>query len=265
MTRLPACALLLAIAGTSAAKEKLTEGERIELIRGLSFEYATVKDFLPRSKKPLEFEADGTWDKNRWAAIGREMGPAARVGDLVQITKVTLENDRVVIEINNGLKSGKHWYDHVEIGVGSQTSPVHNGVNEPGAGNLGTNLVVLYHKPLESLQSSDIKDLLKPVLDFEKKTATKLYSDTLTPEVKKAIAEKRAEAGMDRDEVLLALGRPTRKIREQKDGDEIEDWIYGTPPGRIVLVTFNGHKVLKIKETYAGLGAEAAKPIPVPH
>ncbi len=261
--RLIPCALLFAMAWSAPAKEKLTEGERIELIRGLSFEYATVKDFLPRSKKPLEFNADGTWDKNHWAAAGREMGPAARVGDLVQITKVLLENDRIVFEINGGLKSGKHWYDHVEVGMGQGTSPVHNTANEPSQ-NMGTNLVVLFHKPLESLQSSEVKDLLRPVLDFDKKTATKLYSESLPPEVKKAIAEKRAEQGMDRDQVLLALGRPNRKLREQKDGDEIEDWIYGTPPGRILFVTFNGNKVMKVKETYAGLGAEAAKPIEVP-
>ena len=264
MTRLPACALLLAIVWSAAAKEKLTEGERIELIRGLSFEYATVKDFLPRSKKPLEFNADGTWDKTKWASIGREMGPAARVGDLVQITKILIETDRIVFEINNGLKSGKHWYDHIEVGMGQGTSPVHNGANESVAGNMGTNLVLLYHQPIESVQSSDIKNLLKPLLDFDRKTATKLYSESLPPEVKKAISEKRAEQGMDREQVLLALGRPNRKLREQKDGDEIEDWIYGTPPGRIVFVTFNGNKVLKVRETYAGLGAEAAKPIAVP-
>lgn len=69
---------------------------------------------------------------------------------------------------------------------------------------------------------------------------------------------------MDRDQVLLALGRPDHKSRETKDGDELEDWIYGHPPGKMVFVTFNGNKVIKVKETYAGLGAEAAAPLDVP-
>ena len=34
------------------------------------------------------------------------------------------------------------------------------------------------------------------------------------------------------------------------------------PPGRITFVTFNGSKVIKVKESYAGLGAEAAAPLP---
>ena len=77
-----------------------------------------------------------------------------------------------------------------------------------------------------------------------------------------AIKEKRAVEGMDRDQILLALGKPVTKSRETKDGLEIEDWIYGKPPGRITFVTFNGNKVIKVKESYAGLGAEAAAPLP---
>jgi hypothetical protein len=29
-------------------------------------EYATVKAFLPRSKKPLPFESSGSYDKKAW-------------------------------------------------------------------------------------------------------------------------------------------------------------------------------------------------------
>ena len=68
---------------------------------------------------------------------------------------------------------------------------------------------------------------------------------------------------MDRDQVILALGKPRTKMRETKDGLELEDWVYGNPPGKIVFVTFNGSKVLKVKETYAGLGGQVAPPLPV--
>jgi hypothetical protein len=37
---------------------------------------------------------------------------------------------------------------------------------------------------------------------------------------------------------------------------DLEDWVYGTPPGKIVFVTFNGEKVVKVKEDYAGLGTD---------
>ena len=117
---------------------------------------------------------------------------------------------------------------------------------------------------MENLTSEEVKKILAPVLDFDKRSATKLYSETLPPEVQKAIAEKRALEGMNRDEVLLALGHPDHKYRETKDGVDLEDWIFGTPPGKITFVTFNGSKVVKVKEQYAGLGIETASQQAIP-
>ncbi len=98
-------AAFIAVASLKGDQKKLTMDQRVELLRGLNSEYATVKAPLPRSKKPLEFNSDGTWDKEQWLAVGKQMGPAARIGDLVQITHVSIENDRILFEINNGLKN----------------------------------------------------------------------------------------------------------------------------------------------------------------
>jgi hypothetical protein len=256
-----ALALSLALPVSLRGADKLTFDERVELVRGLMAEYATVKQFLPRSKKPLEYESTGAYDKKKWEDMGKEMGPAARTGDLVQITKVAIEDDKILLEINGGLKSGKHWYDRVQIGMGNRTSPVSNGDINPTA---GTNIEILFHKTLASLKSADVKKILLPIFDFEKHSATEVYADTLPPPIKKAIADKRVLEGMDREQVLLAVGHPAHKSRETKDGLEIEDWVYGTPPGKITFVTFNGNNVIKVKEAYAGLGTEAAGPEPTP-
>lgn len=251
-------AVLFASAPAWAA-DKLTFDERVEVVRGLMSEYATVKAPLPRSKKPLPFESNGTYDKKHWDEVGKELGPAARIGDLVQLTKVTLESDKILLEINGGLKGGRKWYDRVEVGMGNRTSPV----GGSGAPTTGTIIALMFHKPVPALKAAEIKKMLAPVLDFEKRTATELYAESLPPEVQKAIKEKRASEGMNREQVVLALGRPVRKSRETKDGVELEDWIYGQAPGRILFVTFEGSKVVKVKESYAGLGAEAAAPLPV--
>src|SRR5690242_12062891 len=113
MRPLLAAGLIIGFIGWScllSAGDKLTPDERVELVRGLMAEYATVKGFLPRSKKPLPFDDKGTWDKKKWEEMGKQFGPAARVGDQVQITKVDLESDRILLEINNGLRSGPKWY-----------------------------------------------------------------------------------------------------------------------------------------------------------
>jgi hypothetical protein len=249
------------IVSPAFAAGKLTFDDQVELIRGLTAEHAKVKTYLPRSKKPLDYDFKGTWDKQAWLSAGEKLGPAARVGDDVQITKVTLENDKIILEINGGIKSGGHWYDHVQVGMGGNTNPVSSGGGTPST---GTYIAILFHKPLEPIKSSEIKKMLSPIFDFDKRSATEVYADTLPPEIKAAIAAKRAEPGMDRDQVVMALGRPVRKMRETVDDVEAEDWIFGTPPGKITFVTFNGNKCVKVKETYAGLGAEAAAPLEVP-
>lgn len=243
------------------AADTLTMQDRIELMRGLVAEYATVKQFLPRSKKALPFESTGSFDKKAWEAASREYGPAGRVGDLVQITKVGIEADKLVLQINGGFKGGRKWYDGAQIGGGiGGGGPMHplgrGDSNAPG----GTTIEILFHQPLEPMKAAEVKKMLAPVLDFERHTATELYAESLPPAMKKAISEKKVIEGMDRDQVLLALGHPAHKSREVKDGLELEDWVFGRPPGKITFVTFNGSKVIRVKEEYAGLGTEVADP-----
>ncbi len=253
----PLALAIVSLAPFAAGAEKLTDQQRIELIRGLTAEYATVKAQLPRSKKDLKFDSTGEYDKKEWEAAWREFGPAARVGDLVQVTRIDIEGDKIVLAINGGFNSGKpKWWQRIEVGMGSsgRTAPIgQQQTNAPG----GTSIALLFHGPVPPLKAEHVKKMLAPVLDFEKRTVTETFMESLPPEFQQAVKEKRAVEGMNRDQVIFSLGKPVRKVRETKDGIELEDWIYGNPPGRIVFVTFNGDKVVKVKEDYAGLGAEA--------
>ncbi len=251
-------AALAIIPPLAAAETKLTFEERVEIMRGLTAEYATAKVALPRSKKALDVETGGAYDKKRWEAAGREFGPAARAGDLVQISKVTIESDKLILDINGGFRGGRKWYERIEVGMGSRTTPISSGTAAPG----GTTIALRFPKGVPALAASEFKKILAPVLDFEKHSATEQYMETLPPEIQVAIKEKRAAEGMDREQVLLALGRPRNKVRETRDGVDTEDWIYGQPPGKITFVTFAGGKVIKVKDTYAGLGGSVAEPLP---
>ncbi len=257
MRTLATVALLSFLPGLAPAAEKLTMEDKIELTRGLMAEYAKVKVLLPRSKKPLEFESSGTYDKKKWDEAAKVGGPAARAGDLVQITKIVLDDDKIVLEINHGIKGNHHWYENVQIGNGVGMRPVAQGDSNSIS---GTTIAILFHKPLEPIKAAEVKKMLAPVLDFEKRSATELYSDTLPPEVKQAIHDKRVMVGMDRDQVVMAMGRPQHRERNTNDGVETEDWVFGTPPGKITFVTFEGSKVIKVKDAYAGLGTEVSDP-----
>jgi hypothetical protein len=79
--------------------------------------------------------------------------------------------------------------------------------------------------------------------------------------VQQAIKEKRVREGMNHEQVILAMGRPQHKSREtDKEGLEVEDWVFGMAPGKITFVTFNGDKVIRVKESYAGLGTQVKDP-----
>src|SRR4051812_31523522 len=148
-----AIAAVVSLSPPPAAAEKLTFEDRVELTRGLMAEYGTVKVLLPRSKKALEFDgATNTFDKKEWAAIAKESGPAARTGDSVQVTKVELENDRIVLEINGGFRGGRKWYSGVQVSAnGNAPTPIsRNDSNAPG----GTSIAILFHKPLEPMKAA---------------------------------------------------------------------------------------------------------------
>ena len=248
-------ALLAATA--QADRNKLTDDQKIGLIRGLTAEFATVKALLPRSKKPLAVKPDGSFDKKVWAAAGKESGEVARVGDLVQVTKVDIGDDAITLEINGGFKAKRKWYEGIQVGVGNTTQPVSRGATNPA---FGTVVRVEYEKsiPVET-DAAAVKKLLAPVLDFEKRSATEQFVETLPPEIQEAVKAKKVIVGMDRDQVILAVGRPAHKSRENKDGLETEDWVYGVPPGKVMFVTFANGKVTVVKETYAGLGGTVAE------
>jgi len=245
--------LVTAAAALRGDSKKQAEDQRLELLRGLTAEYATARAYLPRSRTPLIVEAsDGYFNQKGWQAIGAEMGPAARSGDLIQITKVTIDKDAIVLEINNGIKGQKgHWYDHVDNGgITDTVTPA------PG----GTTLAVHFSGGIDGVTSNDVKKALGGVLNFNQRTVTGEFTDNLPPEMKQAIVDKKAIVGMTREELLLAMGPPGRKSRENVDGVDLEDWMYGTPPGRVTFVTLKGSKVIKVKDSYANPGGSVAAP-----
>lgn len=237
--------------------KKLTPEDRLEIVRGLTAETGTAKVSIPRSKKAIPYMSKGTWDKDKWAEAGRENGPAARPGDQVQITRVEIHDESIDLELNGGFRTGPKWHERIQIGTGSRTSPVSQG----SAATAGTIVSLKFDGPVPPLETKEYKKLLAPIIDFDKRSVTENYLDSLPAPIQAAIKEHRAVEGMDKDQVLLAVGKPRHKQREMKEGVEFEDWIYGQPPGKITFVTFNGNKVVKVKDAYAGLGGSTAEPL----
>lgn len=254
-----AAAALVASSGLWADTKKLTNEQKIELVRGLSSEFAVAKIVLPRSSKPLPMTEDGARDEKKWAEANYKEGPAARPGDMVQITKVSVDSDKITIQLNDGSKKGS-FLDRIQIGMGPATTPVTQPKTNAQA---GTTIQIKFRESIGGIDAAGVKRILSGVLDFEKRSATEIYLETLPEPIQAAIKEKRAVEGMDMDMVVLALGTPRDKVRETKGEVEYTTWIYGTNPGVITFVEFAGSKVVSVKEMYAGIGGSFAR-IPSP-
>jgi len=248
--------------GSQALPAKMTELEKQTIIRDLMAEFGTAKLLIPRSKKPLGLNPDGTFDRREWGAALQEFGPAARLGDMVQITKVTLKDDELVLELNYGISGGRKWWHRIQVSGSTRTGTTlgqNAATHAPG----GTEIALVFEDGLPAKTAEEFLEFLKPILDFEQRSATELYVEKLEPKYREAIADGEVIEGMDRDMVLLAKKKPDNKYRERKDGVETEDWIYGKPPGDIIFVTFEDGQVTQVKHQHANLGGEVRKLEPV--
>jgi len=161
------------------------------------------------------------------------------------------------VDINGGGRPRKSWRDRIQVSMGGPSQAPQTTTTtqqeqgpagfQPGQG--GT-LYVQFPKNIPDLSPDDLKNLLSPFLDFAKeRSAAVHWIDTLPPEMKKAITDRRAVLGMDKEEVVAAIGKPDRKVRERDaEGYDTEDWIYGHPPDKTVFVHFRGDKVSSIKQ-----------------
>jgi len=266
MRSLAALAILSLLPGLCLAGNKLTFDEKVELTRGLMAEYAKTKVALPRSRSALDYDAATGLDRAQWLKIAQENGAAASTGQKVQVTKVEIGSDKIVLELNGGYNGGRKWYRDAQVGAGPSSMPDMTRIGDDVDDNApyGTSIALVFHKPLESMKTADVKKLLAPILDFDLHSVTEIYAANLPPEVQSAIKARHALVGMDREQVILALGQPFHKERSVKDGIELEDWVYGEAPGKFTFVTFKGEKAIAVKEEYAGLGTQvndAAPPV----
>jgi hypothetical protein len=126
---------------------------------------------------------------------------------------------------------------------------------------------LVFDKYIPELDGPQLRALLRPVFDFNAKSAEEAYLDTLAPKVKSAIEEHKVLVGMNREMVIYAKGRAPKKTRE-KDGDtDYEEWIYGEPPQDVDFVRIVGDEVVRV-ETMKVTGdktVRTAREVELPH
>jgi len=239
-----------------AKKATLQESSKLELIRYVSGEFAKAAKSLPAGKEGFLLYVEKPVNQELLQRAVATHGAAVHAGEQVQITKLEFRDHTIVVDVNGGGRGKRRFLDHVQIGMGGGVPTMRSTTEaqevgppglQPGA---GSTLFLEFNKSIPDLSPEDLKQLLSPFLDFAKqRSASVQWFDTLPTDIKKAIQERTARIGMEREMVVAAIGKPAHKVRERdSEGNEIEDWIYGTPPDRTVFVRFTGDKVTSIKQ-----------------
>src|SRR5207249_3352316 len=233
----------------------LQENSKLALIRYVSGEFAKAVKPLPAGKEGLHVNVGKPQDSELLDRAVATHGAAVNTGDKVQITKLEFHDHQIIVDLNGGGRGKKHWRDHLQIGLGGgyptarTTSAQETGPPglQPG---MGSTIFLEWNKSVPDMTPEELKQILSPFLNFQReRSASVQWIDTLPPEMKKAIQERRPVVGMDREEVVAAMGKPDHKVRERdSDGNDIEDWIYGQPPSKTVFVRFIGDHVTKIQQ-----------------
>jgi hypothetical protein len=242
--------VLISVAPQAKGKEPLQPQSRLEIVRYVSGEFAKVLLPVPAGKKGYRINIGQKIDEKDLKSELRKDGAAANIGDTVQVTGIEFRAKEIYVEINGGGKSKFHLRDHIQVGVGGTAAPG-TGPEPPGTQRPNGGTIILdYGKNVPDMSADDLMTDLRPFLDFTREHSGAVnWIDTLPQQFKDAIQNREAVLGMNHDMVLAALGRPEHKVRQRTpDGDETEDWIYGSPPARTTFVTFAGDKVVKVEQ-----------------
>jgi hypothetical protein len=222
---------------------------RLSLVRYVDGEIVQVTKPIPAGKKGFHLKAGVAINEKALRMAVASAGSAINPGDRAQITNLDFKDKEIIVDINGGGRGKTRLRDRIHLEVGgipTMTTSADTPVNT----NAGATIYLDFDKPLPEMTAEDLEHFLSGVLDFSKRhSAAVQWVETLPPEIQKAIQDKQPVVGMDHDMVLAAMGRPDRKVREKgTDGNEIEDWIYGTPPAKTIFVSFEGDKVTEVHQ-----------------
>jgi hypothetical protein len=233
----------------------LQDSSRLDLIRYVSGEFARATKPLPAGKEGFIVHVGQPLDTSMLERQVATHGAAVSTGDHVQITKLEFHDKQIIVDLNGGGRGKKRLRDRIHLEMGgiptARTTSTQQDQGPPGMQpGLGSTLYLEFGKALPDMSPDDLKKLLAPFLDFTKqRSASVQWFDTLPIEMRQAIQDRKPVVGMDREEVVAAIGKPEHKVRERDaEGNDIEDWIYGQPPSKTVFVRFTGQRVTSVKQ-----------------
>jgi hypothetical protein len=225
---------------------KISKGTREDIIHGFNEELVYIRASFPMGKTGLKLRNGAV------TPTGPELqhlmalwGPAAKPGDQARISDVLIKEDHIRFEINGGPVKKQKWYQHIQVSGASASVPI--APSDSSANARGSFVDLYFDRYVPEMTGPELKQLLRPVFDFDSKSALDAYLETVSPQVKDAIKNHHVLVGMNHDMVIYAKGRAPKKVRERADEVEYEEWIYGVPPQDVDFVRFVGDEVVRVE------------------
>jgi hypothetical protein len=224
----------------------ISKQTRIDLVRAFNAELVYIRSPFPMGKKGLTLKdgklSPGAEELQQLIAM---WGPAAKPGDQARISDIQIKNDLIHFEINGGPIKKQKWYQRIQVGGMGGTTPI--APSDPTANPRGSYVDLVFDHYVPDLTPQQLKELLRPVFDFDAKSAVEAYLETVPAPVKDAIKNHRVLVGMNREMVIYAKGRAQKKVREKDGETEYEDWIYGEPPHDVDFIRLVGDEVVRVE------------------
>jgi len=242
------CALVVA---ENTTPPRMSKETRQQIIRVFESELCYVRTNFPMGKTGLKLK-DGVItphgeDLQHLMAL---WGPAAKPGDQARITLIAIKNDYIHFELNGGPVRKQKWYQRIQIQGAGGSTPV--APSDANANARGSFVDIYFDHYVPEMTGPELKQVLRPVLDFDSKSPLEAYLDTVPPKIKDAIKNHHVLVGMNREMVMYAKGRPPKKLREHADEVDYEEWIYGEPPQDVDFVRFVGDEVARVETMKVG-------------
>ena len=228
---------------------QISRDAKFEILRTVIAEQAAARIALPFGNDGIDLSEAGEVNQEKLDKDIKKNGQSVEPGKVVTITDMGFDDDKIEVELDGGGKNKKSFLDRIQVGMGSGDRTVPVSRDDKTQKAKGSKIVLKFAKKVPAeITPAQLRELLGPVLDFNKRNFMKTGLESLPPEFQEAVKAKEARIGMDRNTVIMAMGRPDKKFREKVNGVEVEEWLYYQAGFRAQFVTFEENVVVRIRQ-----------------
>jgi hypothetical protein len=219
--------LFVALVLPTAGGAQVRQADQFQILGVLIADNAAARIVMPLGGDGVRLSELGVIDEEKLLEEVRDNGRAIAPGEVVEITAIRFDDDKIEVDLNGGGERGNRFFslDRIRVGIGGGTAPV-TGAEEDAPE--GSKIVLRFEdRAPEVLTVEELRTLLSPVLDFNKQNFMDSGIESLPSEFQDAVREGRAVIGMNRSTVTRARGRPNSRSYETSEAGEPEEiWLY---------------------------------------